>query len=173
MVRSSMVVRGPVLYRAAWYLTFWSGNKLKKKKKERGKKELYKHPTVITLEPSDVGKPRWNPWAPVHTGCLASCTHHSWRSRKTRPGRSHWINSWEDFLSSVGGKEVGGRAVDIDNGSEEMGQESEPCRVNAQTGAPVKPGWTSPLYCSFVWEQNKNFLKVKKELVEPTLFNVK
>lgn len=35
---------------------------------------------------------------------------------------------------------MGGRAVDVDNGSEEMGQVSEPCWVNAQTGAPVKPG---------------------------------
>ena len=76
MVGSAMVVRRPVLYRAAWYLTFWSGNKLKKKKKKgEKKKELYKHPTVITLEPTDVGKPRWNPWAAVLTGCLASCTH--------------------------------------------------------------------------------------------------
>ena len=35
---------------------------------------------------------------------------------------------------------MGGGAVDVDNSSEEMRQEREPCRVNAQTGAPVKPG---------------------------------
>lgn len=78
MVGSAMVGRGLVLYRAAWYLTFWSGNKLKKKKERKGKKK------------SCINIPLSLPWSQVmweNPGGIPGplCTLAAWPAALTTP----------------------------------------------------------------------------------------
>lgn len=99
---------------AAWYLTFRSGNKLKKTKNT-----LCRYSTVIMLGRWDTPQ---GPLGLMPTGGPMAAPS-SPGDKKDKPERSPWFNFWEVSRGSVGGDGAGGElwSCGVTAGSEKTG----------------------------------------------------